>query len=660
MQRIPRLGEWTRLGETSLADTVNPTLTLTAPGVDPTVYAAFNVVIMASKPVTGFDSATDITVINGTATDPVEIVPFDGTTYQSTITPDFAGETSVSVQILAGVCTDLSNNANLASNILSREVDVTYLLDVVFADYADDPAPVASPIVGRSGQLTVVENDGSFSITSGKLAFTAQSTPVFGDQGFKGDTAFVRNAGLVFFTTLTATTVIANNRGYYGFAQDGNLNTTSLTSSSMYALNSAGIAGGIDARIGSSTNLNVGTYTISTEYQYAIVVNHRGAFHFIKGGVLTDWTLLWKASTNTTTPVYPSFINYLLAGSFGLWRVALLPTNTTYPVPALGTRDLDLSTPGTGTGTSSIASPAAGNTFVHTADTLIEFTLTTMPSSGNIDIRFRKQDGSNYWYLRITAAGALSLIEVHPGIDVRATAAGVLSGGEKITLKVNNETITGYYNGTQAWSYASATNFKTATTGEINSLGTGGAITNFTAKTLNGIANLASSNHPGKGLATSVLPGPRAGANTFTHEADCVWEFTLDALPSAGNIDIAFRKQDATHEWILRIVNTGVMALVEDNAGETNRAATGAVLVGNERLTIIASGSTIRGYYNTTLAWVYASATNFSTQTGGNINSLGTGGRVSNLIAWPLNLASAPNTPEAANVSAAFSLMATS
>jgi hypothetical protein len=68
-------------------------------------------------------------------------------------------------------------------------------------------------------------------------------------------------------------------------------------------------------------------------------------------------------------------------------------------------------------------------------------------------------------------------------------------------------------------------------------------------------------------------------------------------------------------------------------------------------------GTTIKGYYNTTLAWTYASATNFATETDGKLTALGTGGRISSLIAWPVTLASATLTPGAASINAALTAM---
>ncbi len=129
MRRIPRLGTFTRLGRAigGVIDTTAPSLAITAPGVDPVVSAAFDIVITASEPVYGL-ALGDIDVTNGTAS---AFTGSDGdTVFGATITPTANG--TVAVDIAAGVCTDQpagAGNPNTASNLLSRTAVVYYLLD---------------------------------------------------------------------------------------------------------------------------------------------------------------------------------------------------------------------------------------------------------------------------------------------------------------------------------------------------------------------------------------------------------------------------------------------------------------------------------------------------------------------------------------------------
>ena len=130
-----------------------------------------------------------------------------------------------------------------------------------------------------------------------------------------------------------------------------------------------------------------------------------------------------------------------------------------------------------------IAAPSPPQSFDHEADCVIVFTISTLPASGPILIRFRKQDSSNFWYASATATGSLQIYEYVAGMPaVRgATAAGVLSGGERVVVVCHDETIEGYYDGVQAWTYGSATNFKTAVSGEVNSFGVGGLLSDLAA-----------------------------------------------------------------------------------------------------------------------------------------------------------------------------------
>ncbi len=440
-----------------------------------------------------------------------------------------------------------------------------------------------------------------------------------------------------------------------------------------------------------------------------------------------------------------------------------------------GHRDLDV--------TDSIASPAAGNTFEHTADALITLTADTIPTPGNILIHFRVQDSTNFWRYRIFDTGSQILYEVVDNIATARGSGAVLSGGEDIAILCNNEQIDVYVDGTLDFSYASATNFKTETAGEVNSLGTGGVISGLTTRTLDGVKRFSSAsgsaptaslpsgkrriiftptvlagvnnfytvryiddsnrlyfilgsysaalslympsgklqqwtlsrplqegeplvitddgNHivaefgddiitystdlysnatqcraggsgdpvgtyridvddlSTPGIATSVLPGPLSVGDTFTHEADCVLEWQLDALASAGDTDIQFRWQDTNNYWAIQISPSGGFALFEIVASvATLRASVGGALVGGERLVIVCDDETIIGYYDTTKAWEYASAANFKTETSGEITGIGTDGRISNLIAWPRDLSNAPNTPGAREAKRALDALA--
>lgn len=141
------------------------------------------------------------------------------------------------------------------------------------------------------------------------------------------------------------------------------------------------------------------------------------------------------------------------------------------------------------------------------------------------------------------------------------------------------------------------------------------------------------------GLATQRLAGSVAAGTTFTHEANCVIEWTQTTVPSAGETEVFIRVQDASNYWRVMVTSAGTFILYEVVAGTpTSRASAATVVSNGHRIVIVADGTTIRGYSNNVLRWTYSSASNFATETDGELDALGTGGAVSDVVAWPRTL----------------------
>lgn len=137
------------------------------------------------------------------------------------------------------------------------------------------------------------------------------------------------------------------------------------------------------------------------------------------------------------------------------------------------------------------------------------------------------------------------------------------------------------------------------------------------------------------GIATVRLAGARAAGDTLTHTANCLLEFTVTTLPASGSIQVAFRRQDASNEWYVDISSTGAIVLDEYVAGSATSRGSGTGVANGSRITAIADGTSIRLLSDTTSKVLYASASNFATATAAQVLSLGTGGAVADLIAWP-------------------------
>jgi len=127
---------------------------------------------------------------------------------------------------------------------------------------------------------------------------------------------------------------------------------------------------------------------------------------------------------------------------------------------------------------------SANDTFAHEANALwIDFTLTTLPSSGNIEIEFRRTDSNNCWKLQVTSASTFSLVEVVAGTPTtRASITSNANGDRLLCVMEGAKTRLMRFRAgasTNSSVYASVSTFTTQTSGVISSLGTGGAISDL-------------------------------------------------------------------------------------------------------------------------------------------------------------------------------------
>lgn len=145
------------------------------------------------------------------------------------------------------------------------------------------------------------------------------------------------------------------------------------------------------------------------------------------------------------------------------------------------------------------------------------------------------------------------------------------------------------------------------------------------------------------GIATDRLAGARSVGDTFAHAAGSQWvEFVLTTLPSSGSIEVEFRRQDANNCWRLQVTSAGAFNLIEVVGGTPTTRANIASNANGDLLRCCINGGRAR------LARLRAGANAYSslytgvatgaTQTGGIVSSLGTGGAISDLITYPVDL----------------------
>lgn len=137
-------------------------------------------------------------------------------------------------------------------------------------------------------------------------------------------------------------------------------------------------------------------------------------------------------------------------------------------------------------------------------------------------------------------------------------------------------------------------------------------------------------------IATQRLAGARSPGDTFTHAPDCFIEFTVTTVPSALQIELWFRIQDATNRWLVSVDSAGDLDLDEVVAGvPTQRGTAAGVIVDADRVAVRAIGAEI-AVFDSVLRITYSSATNFQAETDGELDTEGTGGAVADIVSWEI------------------------
>ena len=137
------------------------------------------------------------------------------------------------------------------------------------------------------------------------------------------------------------------------------------------------------------------------------------------------------------------------------------------------------------------------------------------------------------------------------------------------------------------------------------------------------------------GIATQRIAGAVADLATFSHTADCILTWKVTVL--ANGQQMAFRMQDANNYWRLDVAADGSMALQEVVSGIPTSRATGAAgsVLNGCPVEIVARDNVIRFLVNGSVVGYWTSANNFKTATAGKLLASGTGGTVSNIVAYP-------------------------
>jgi len=141
------------------------------------------------------------------------------------------------------------------------------------------------------------------------------------------------------------------------------------------------------------------------------------------------------------------------------------------------------------------------------------------------------------------------------------------------------------------------------------------------------------------GTITDRIDGPLGETDPFIHEADFVLRFNVGFLPSGGLMLFRFRVQDTTNYWFITIDQNGVFLLREYvSASAYTRITTdpGTVVLYSS-IVVTANDETITLYVNNVNVGSYGSASNFKTETSGQVSGLGVFGSANNLVTQPIS-----------------------
>lgn len=147
-----------------------------------------------------------------------------------------------------------------------------------------------------TGQIRfVTDGNSKLSITANNTLSVATGGAGTGSPGLWYP-SFSRTSGLVFLCNLTLADTASNIAAGWDSNQSG------------ASLDAITFAGGALTKVitgGSPLNFGTGFAASATTYDIAVILRAAGAFYFVKGGVFTNWTLMWSSGTAVNSPMFP-------------------------------------------------------------------------------------------------------------------------------------------------------------------------------------------------------------------------------------------------------------------------------------------------------------------------------------------------------------------
>jgi hypothetical protein len=315
----------------------------------------------------------------------------------------------------------------------------------------DTAAPIASYIGDGLGTLTISDTNSKFSVLGGKALFATGGASASGNPGAWAAQQ-TRLAGRAVLGIITSSA--SNFEIGWDSDQSGTLWDAIRIQGSGTAIRDGGTA------------VDIGLSLTGGPFLVAVVQRAAGFWAFLRGAGFPNWVLEWVGVT-TTGNLYPS-----------------MAVNSTTFVGNVDTlRGVDLPAPldsDYGFATQRLSGARAANdVFIHEPNIFLEWKQTTLPASGNTDIRFRVVDANNYLQATVSSTGALTINEVLAGTPTQLfTSAAAVAANNRVSITADGSAIRAYV-GVVTKGSGTSTNFLDASSGLISALGTSGAVSDL-------------------------------------------------------------------------------------------------------------------------------------------------------------------------------------
>jgi len=280
----------------------------------------------------------------------------------------------------------------------------TYLLRDLFP--TAEAGPLSSPrtCAPGPGTLTLTQTDGQFSVTGGRLAFTAQATPTFGDLVALDTIGRARVVGRAVFWRDSATAV-NGNPFLIGWSNSPTPNANAFYG--LFRTTSGGLGATYVRILGSSVVGAAPNYLANTEQHCGIVMRATGCFALVETATPNVWNLHWIDNTISAVTSYAGISIYDSGGTLDDMIVRDLGGNWASDF---------------GIATARIETPNSGNTLTGNADGTYEITWTPQAAETFV-YRFRYTDDDNCWRIECDqAGGTIKLYERDTAADTERDA----------------------------------------------------------------------------------------------------------------------------------------------------------------------------------------------------------------------------------------------